>query len=287
MTRDNEFALVTDESIHFSSQFDCSQTELWHAIVDPRSLSAWLGGPSFIEPEVGGNVLLRLAEQSDDATGVVRICDPPRPGYRVALLEHTFVAGDPPVTSICRWAVRATASGSELLFTHDGAGIGNSFAGAWTRLIGERARLQVARDLLSAARTVLLVSFIGPEVPTTLIEAGFDVIAKVGPEPDAWAACSLRCGALQFEPRGAPVAIDLLHLDVADAFEEYLDVAGRLGAKTFWYHSARTQQPAPHDDRGCWLPAAQSDRQRRAVEAAGLAYVDDVYIADIARELTV
>ncbi len=83
----------------------------------------------------------------------------------------------------------------------------------------------------------------------------------------------------------SPNEIDLVHLDVSDAFSEYLDVARSLGAKTFWFHSARTRPPEPHDDRGCWLPAAQSMQQRAAAEALGIEYVDDRYIADVAAAL--
>ena len=287
MTRDYQLAWVKDEAIHFASQFDCSQSALWHAITDSGELSTWLGGAAHIEPRVGGSVRLRLPELTTEVTGIVRICDPPRPGYDVALLEHTFVMGMPAVASICRWLVRSTSTGSELVFTQDSAGPADGrFATVLTRGIAERkTRTDVARGLLAAARTVLLVSFIGPEVPTTLSRTGFDLIAKTGPEPDAWASCVLCEGVLRFDPCSAPKWIDLLHLDVGEAFDEYLEVAQRLAAKTFWFHSARTQPPAPHDDRGCWLPQPQSDRQRRAVEAAGLAYVDDVYIADVATDL--
>jgi hypothetical protein len=110
------------------------------------------------------------------------------------------------------------------------------------------------------------------------------VLVRIGPESDAWASCALHDETLRFEPCAAPTAIDLLHLDVGDAFDGYLEVARQLGAQTFWYHSARAAPPAPHDG-GCWLPPLQSDRQRVAVQAAGLAYVDDIYIADVAREL--
>jgi hypothetical protein len=107
-----------------------------------------------------------------------------------------------------------------------------------------------ARALLASARQVLLVSFIGPEVPATLIAAGFDVYAKVGPEPDAWAVCRRDLGdfrnrnGVRLEPISRPPErVDLLHLDVSDAFDECLGVAKALGARTFWFHSARTCPP--------------------------------------------
>jgi hypothetical protein len=144
----------------------------------------------------------------------------------------------------------------------------------------------VARDTLRASRRVLLVSFIGPDVPATLTACGFEVFAKVGPGPDAWACCHREGGNIRFEPSNKPPQdIDLVHLDVSEAFNEYLAVAKSLGAKTFWFHSGRTAPDEPHDDRGCWLPREISERQRAAGEAMGLVYIDDRYIADVARSL--
>ena len=84
----------------------------------------------------------------------------------------------------------------------------------------------------------------------------------------------------------APDKVDLVHLDIGHAFDDYVDLAARLGAATVWYHSARTRPPQPADNRGTWVPAAQSARQREVVEAAGMTYVDDHYIADVARQIT-
>jgi hypothetical protein len=143
-----------------------------------------------------------------------------------------------------------------------------------------------AREALRASRRVLLVSFIGPDVPSTLTACGFEVFAKVGPDPDAWAYCRRERGDIRFEPSTEPPQdIDLVHLDVSHAFNEYLTAAKSLGAKTFWFHSGRTAPTEPHDDRGCWLPREISERQRAATEAMGLVYIDDRYIADVARSL--
>jgi hypothetical protein len=211
------------------------------------------------------------------------------------VLEHTFVDdADAGVTSVCRWAVHRSASGCELVFTHDGFGEADrARLEAWwakglatsierSEVTGSATPLARAIELLTNARSILLVSYIGPEVPQTLLAAGFDVFAKTGPQPDAWARCRRAGDELAFDRCVPPDEIDLVHLDVP-AFDEYLEVAHSLGAKTLWFHSARTCPPEPHDDRGCWLPAAQSARQRAAARAAGLEYVDDRYIADVAR----
>ncbi|HTK96979.1 MAG TPA: SRPBCC domain-containing protein [Pseudomonadales bacterium] len=286
------------DSIALTSAFDCSLQRLWRAITHAEELSAWLGGECSIDARVGGNVLFDLSDEGIHARGTVRQVAEPRPDRRVALIEHTFVdSADAEITSICRWALRDTPTGCELVFTHDGFGeAGRARWEAWWRTGLESSERRIAARpttpqsaavaLLRAARRILLVSFIGPEVPETLLSAGFEVFAKTGPEPDAWARCRRDLGELVFEPCTTPLNdIDLVHLDVSDAFEEYLEVAHSLGARTFWFHSARTCPPQPHDDRGCWLPAAQSARQRDAAEALGMEYVDDHYIADVVRAL--
>jgi hypothetical protein len=127
-----------------------------------------------------------------------------------------------------------------------------------------------ALRVLDETRTVLLVSYLGPEIPSALAEAGFDVVVRSGPGPDDWVPAR-------------PDRVDLVHLDVGTAFDEHLALAVELCAHTYWCHSGRTRPPAPADDRGCWVPAPQSDAQRRATEAAGLRYVDDRYLADVVR----
>ena len=285
--------------IRIDDHFDCTQHDLWDAITDADRLSVWLGGTCAIEPRVGGAVRLDLAEDGVVATGVVRSFEPPRDGFSVAMVEHTFVSAEQPdVTSVCRWAVVAKDAGCDLLFTHDGFGEADSerLAAAWRRHIGETVPMPGlprtttsqtdAIALLRAAKTILLVSFIGPEVPMTLASAGFTVLAKTGPGPLDWATCETRDGAVATTPLPAPPAhVDLVHLDWTPAFDEYVGAAKALGATTFWHHSARTRPPEPADERGCWVPSAQSARQREVVEAAGMSYVDDHYIADIARLL--
>ena len=287
------------ESIALTRAFDCSTQRLWRAITDPAELSAWLGGECSIDARVGGGVRFDLPDEDIQAAGTVRLVAAPQPDHSVAVLEHTFVdAANAGITSVCRWCVRDAPPGCELVFTHDGFGEADrgrleawwmsGLAAPIERHAPARSSTPLPRALalLRAARRILLVSFIGPEVPRTLLAAGFEVHAKVGPQPDAWARCRSERGELMFDPSATPPdEIDLVHLDVSDAFAEYLDVAHRLSAKTFWFHSARTCPPEPHDDRGCWLPAAQSTRQRAATEALGIEYIDDRYIADVAAAL--
>jgi uncharacterized protein YndB with AHSA1/START domain len=284
-------------SIEFTHAFECSAERLWQALVAPDELSAWLGGACSIDARVGGRIRFDVPSERVHASGAVRLVAAPQPDHSVAVLEHTFVDdADAGVTSVCRWAVHRSQTGCELAFTHDGFGEADRarLEAWWAKGLAtsvERSdvtrpttSLARATALLRDARRIVLVSFIGSEVPDALLEAGFDVFAKVGPQPDAWAHCRRAGVEFSFDRCATPNDIDLVHLDVP-AFDEYLEVARALGAKTLWFHSARTCPPEPHDDRGCWLPASQSARQRDAALAAGLEYVDDRYIADVARTL--
>ena len=279
------------DAVRIDEHFECSQQDLWEAITDTDRLSAWLGGTCVIEPRVRGDVVLDIPTDGVVARGTVRSYEPPRPGHAVAMIEHTFVdAVAPDLTSVCRWAVISTDDGSQLLFTHDG--LGEASTGWHPRGRADVPPPAVARvtapeshavALLREASTILLVSFIGSEVPTTLVEAGFDVIAKTGPHEDDWASCAVADGELVCTKIPPPTHADLVHLDwVPDG---YIDLATELGARTVWYHSARTRPPEPADNRGCWVPAPESARLRSLVEVAGVAYIDDHYIADIARLL--
>jgi uncharacterized protein YndB with AHSA1/START domain len=290
-----------ETAVRVEEHFDRPQAELWAAITDDDRLSCWLGGSCSIESRVGGDVRFELPDDGITAHGTVRSFDPPRPGFRVALVEHTFVDDTAPdVTSVCRWAVIENPEGGcDLHFTHDGFGEADrdKLAIAWPRRLGTQAAPFHAggqagstpppAEVLASARRILLVSFIGPEVPVTLASAGFDVVAKTGPAPDDWASCRAVGDELVTTPLSRPPDhVDLVHLDIGHSFEDYVDLAARLGATAVWYHSARTRPPQPADNRGTWVPTSQSARQRQIVEASGMTYIDAPYIADVARQIT-
>ena len=280
--------------IRISEHFPHEQQEVWDALIDPARLSDWLGGPSSIEPRLGGAVRLTMPDEGVVATGVVRACSPPRPGYAVAHLEHTFVdEARPDEPSVCSWSVvhdaRQPGSGCDLHLTMDDPGAGGQALGG--RLTASAApsatSIEEAEEALRSARSVLLVDWIGPEVPSLVSRVVPVVFGKIGPRDDDWARVEPADTDAGFEAvRGPrPTQVDLVHLDWTLGFDDFLAEAVDLGAHTYWYHSARTRPPAPADDRGCWVPPAQSAEQRRKVEAAGLRYVDDHHLADVARRL--
>ena len=59
-------------------------------------------------------------------------------------------------------------------------------------------------------------------------------------------------------------------------------LAGRLGARALWWQTGLTSDGSK-DPSGCWAPPGESRQARELAGAAGLAYVDDVYIADAVR----
>jgi hypothetical protein len=59
-------------------------------------------------------------------------------------------------------------------------------------------------------------------------------------------------------------------------------LAGRLSARAFWWQSGLTSGGGK-DPSGCWVSPEESRQARELAAAAGLAYIDDVYIADAVR----
>lgn len=296
MTNANH-SIAGDEGIVIHEHFDCSKEELWETITDPDELSAWLGGPCVIEPRVGGAVHFDLRDDGIVARGVVRRWSPPDPSRSLAGLEHTFVdEAQPEVTGVCDWHLIPSGGGCDLRFSLQGVEDSDQarLAGPWQRLgvavssdAPERATTTVtdAVELLRSANDILLISWVTRDIPRTLVEAGFSVVSKNGPEPDNYGRAEIRDGNLESIRVDPPTHADLLHLDWTLGFDEYLAQAKELGVRTFWYHSAKTKPPAPADASGCWVPTRKSARLRAAVEAAGLTYVDDHYIVDVARRL--
>jgi hypothetical protein len=292
-------ASTDGEGIVIREHLDCSKEELWDSITDADELSAWLGGNCVIDPDVGGLVRFELPDAGLVATGVVRDWSPPVSSRSVAAIEHTLVdEAQSNVTWVCNWVLSASGSGCDLRFSLEGVDESDRarLAAPWRRLglsasahgsAPKRRTTTVdeALSLLRLARRVLLISWVTEDIPRSLVEAGFSVISKNGPEPDNYGRAEIREGAVEFTRVEPPTRADLVHLDWTSGFEEYLGQARRLGARTFWYHSAKTKAPAPADVRGCWVSDAKSARLRAAVEAEGITYLDDHYIVNIARGL--
>lgn len=136
------------------------------------------------------------------------------------------------------------------------------------------------------ARTVLVVDWPSPDVPDTLARAGYTVVVKSGPGPDDFTRRQVRDDEVVPVPLGRrPERVDLVYVHrPPDELPHIVELAKALGATTVWYQSGLAG-PGAKDPRGCWIDPQTSRTARELVESAGLAYVDDQYIADVVRLL--
>jgi predicted CoA-binding protein len=143
-----------------------------------------------------------------------------------------------------------------------------------------------AEEILRAAESVLVVDWPSRDVPDTLARCGYTVVVHGGPGPEDFSAYALRDGEVVVSRSGGPPE----HADLVyshrplDELPEIVETARRLGATAVWAQSGLDRTGA-RDPKGCWRPDGESQRARAIVEEAGLAYVDDTYIADEVRSL--
>lgn len=142
-----------------------------------------------------------------------------------------------------------------------------------------------ARQILEEASTVLVAGCPSADVPDTLARAGFDVIVKTADME--YAAHELAGDEIAEHPVEIPAKLDLVyvHSSVQD-LSGIVMIARTLGAKALWFQSGRTDGGAS-DPKGSWLPEGEALQARQTAEAAGLAYIDDGYIADAVREYAI
>jgi hypothetical protein len=144
-----------------------------------------------------------------------------------------------------------------------------------------------ARSILARTSSVLLIDWPSRDVPAALAAAGFAVTVKGGPGPADYTAWEAGDGEPVTRHTGrAPDHVDLVywHRPFSE-LPSILAMAGRLGAKAIWRQTGLTSAGARAPD-GCWSPPGESQQGRELAGAAGLAYVDDVYIVDAVRGLT-
>jgi len=148
------------------------------------------------------------------------------------------------------------------------------------------AALEGAARILAAMRTVLVIDWPSRDVPASLAFGGFTVFVKGGPGPADYAAWELDAGEPVSRPLGRePERVDLVYCH--RPFGELpgiIALAGRLGDRALWWQTGLTSGGGK-DPTGCWATPEQSRQARDLADAAGLAYVGDVYIADAARAL--
>ena len=146
------------------------------------------------------------------------------------------------------------------------------------------AALETAARVLAETTSVLVIDWPSRDVPASLALAGYSVFVKGGPGPADYAAWELDGGEPVSRALGrAPDRVDLVYCH--RPFGELpgiVALAGRLGARAFWWQTGLSSGGGKVPS-GCWAPPEESRRARELAAAAGLGYIDDVYIPDAVR----
>ena len=142
-----------------------------------------------------------------------------------------------------------------------------------------------ASRILAQTRSVLVIDWPSRDVPAALAGvAGLEVTVKGGPGPTDYTVWEVSDGEVVTRPLGRA----LEHADLVYCHRPFSELpsiiamAQGLGARALWRQSGLTSTGAKAPD-GCWTPPGESQQGRELAAAAGLAYIDDVYIADAAR----
>jgi predicted CoA-binding protein len=141
-----------------------------------------------------------------------------------------------------------------------------------------------AAQLLADTDTILVIDWPSRDVPDTLARRGFTVIVRGGPGPEDYAAHELvRDQVITRRIEHPPGRADLVyvHRPLAE-LPPIVTMAAAIGARAVWVQSGLCG-PATKDPEGCWMPPDQAAAARGIVESAGLAYLDQPYIAAAAR----
>jgi predicted CoA-binding protein len=143
------------------------------------------------------------------------------------------------------------------------------------------AALEAAARILADTESVLVIDWPSRDVPASLAFAGYTVLVKGGPGPADYNAWQIESGEPVSRPLGRePGRVNLVYCH--RPFGELpgiIALARRLGARALWWQTGLADDGGM-DPSGCWVPPGESRQARELAAAAGLAYVDDVYIAD-------
>ncbi len=141
-----------------------------------------------------------------------------------------------------------------------------------------------ASRILAQTRSILVIDWPSRDVPATLAAAGFAVTVKGGPGPTDYTVWEVTDGEVVTRHLGrAPEHADLVYCHRPfSELPSIIAIAQELGAKAVWRQSGLTSTGARTPD-GCWTPPGESQQGRELAAAAGLNYIDDIYITDAVR----
>ena len=142
------------------------------------------------------------------------------------------------------------------------------------------------REILRTAGSVLVIDWPSRDVPESLALAGLRVVVRGGPGAEDFSAYEVNEGAVVSRRIGRPPErIDLIysHRPLSE-LAGIVATAKEVHAKAIWTQSGLSAADAK-DPRGCWDDAEDLAAARRLVESAGIQYVSQPYIGDVAREI--
>jgi predicted CoA-binding protein len=147
--------------------------------------------------------------------------------------------------------------------------------------------MAAAEEILRQARAVLVIDWPSRDVPDALARAGFTVVVHGGPGAEDYSVQEVVDGKVVPRPLGAaPEHADLVYsYRPIDELPGIVASAQKIGATAIWCQSGLASS-GTDDPKGCWIPESESRRARHIVESAGLYYLEQPYIGDVARRLT-
>jgi predicted CoA-binding protein len=142
------------------------------------------------------------------------------------------------------------------------------------------------KEMSKIVNTVLVIDWPTKDVPEMLALAGFQVVVRRGPGPDDYSVYELNNGQVVTRYAGRPPGrVDLIYsYRPSSELPEIIATAKSLQAKTIWAQSGLSAAGVK-DPKGCWVPEGELRLARNLVESAGLSYVTEPYLGDVAREI--
>ena len=142
------------------------------------------------------------------------------------------------------------------------------------------------KEMFKTVDTVLVIDWPTKQVPEMLTLAGFHVVVRGGPGPEDYTAYELNDGKLVVRHLGRPPErADLIYsYRPVSELPETIATAKDLHARTIWTQSGLSSAGV-NDPEGCWVPEEELRLARNLVQSAGLDYVTEPYIGDVAREI--
>ena len=142
------------------------------------------------------------------------------------------------------------------------------------------------KETLKNVDTVLVIDWPTKDVPESLALAGFHVLVRGGPGPEDYSVYELNNGKVVTQHLDRPPE----HAELIYSHRPVSEMAGIiatakvLGAKTIWTQSGLSAAGV-NSPKGCWVPEEQLRLARNLVESAGLTYITEPYIGDVARQI--